>query len=85
MWNLKNWLLFIAIAVLCFGLAVCASDAPMEESSMEAEPAGEEATAESGDADEGEHSEDAEDGDEDSDGDENGDADESTSEGETSE
>ena len=70
MWNLRNWLLIVAISVLCFGLAACAADAPMEETSMEAEPAAEEAAAEaadeaaeeSGDSDDGEQGEDAEDG-----------------------
>ena len=70
MWNFKNWLLAIAIAVLCFGLAACATDAPMEETGMEAEPAGgDEGAAESGDHQEGEQDEDpggeeGEDGDE---------------------
>ncbi len=35
MWNLKNGLLFIAIALLCFGLASCAAEELMQE--MEAE------------------------------------------------
>lgn len=60
MWNLKNWLIAIAIAVLCVGLAACAAEAPMEEGGMEAEePAGGEAAAESADPQEGEEGEDS--------------------------
>ena len=62
MWNLKNWLVAIAIAVLCVGLAACAAEAPMEEGGMEAEEPAGEAAAESAEPQEGEEGEDSDGG-----------------------
>lgn len=80
MWNLRNWLLAIAIAVLCVGLAACAAEPPMDETGMEAEPEGGEAAAEGDDSHDGDEGEEHDGGEEDDDGDEIGDEDHSASE-----
>lgn len=67
--NLRDWLLVIAIAMLCLGLAACATEAPTEESGMEAEePAAEEAAAEGGESEAAEEGEDGDEGEAESEG-----------------